>query len=323
MKIAVIIPTYNRADMVCEAVDSALGQTTPGRVIVVDDGSTDDTLERLKAYGDAITVVAQENAERGAARNAGAARAPDADLLLFLDADDVIRPGHLETLIELAGRHAEASVVSTGSLLVDRDLRPFEAYGHTRPGPVTLESFLMGRESLPPGATALRRSVFDAVGGFSERRDLSGSEDWLLMAHALTHAPGRRGGSATAFIRRHEGNTMANARSMRESMLLAHRLFFDEVWPPLANREGMPKLSSSIRERSEASLLVNAATGFYGVGEMSAARSALMEAAGAHRSVLAEPMFYWTMIRSLLGRRVTGALRDWKRRRAGGLTDLP
>ncbi len=70
MKIAVIIPTYNRADMVCEAVDSALGQTAPGQVIVVDDGSTDDTLARLADYGDAITVVAQENAERGAARNA-------------------------------------------------------------------------------------------------------------------------------------------------------------------------------------------------------------------------------------------------------------
>ncbi len=307
MKITVIIPTYNRAGMVCEAVDSALGQTVPGRVIVVDDGSTDDTLARLSDYGEAITVVAQENAERGAARNAGAARAPEADLLLFLDADDAIGPGHLEALARVAEAHPEASLVSTPSLLVDRDLK--------RSGPVTLESFLMGRESLPPPATAVRREVFDSLGGFSERRDLSGSEDWLFMAHALTHGPGHRGEAATAFIRKHEGNTMANARSMRETMLLAHRLFFDDVWPHVEGRPDAPRLSPGIRASSKARLLINAATGFYGVGEMRSARSTLWEAARADPSVLTSSMLHWTWMRSLLGGRLSGVLRAWKRRR--------
>lgn len=315
MKIAVVIPTYNRADMVCEAVDSALGQTARGQVIVVDDGSTDDTLARLSAYGDAITVVAQENAERGAARNAGAALAADADLLLFLDADDVIGPGHLEALARLAEAHPEATLVATPSLLVDRDLKPFQNYGQSRSGPVTLESFLMGRESLPPPATAVRREVFDSLGGFSERRDLSGSEDWLLMAHALTHAPGHRGGEPTAFIRRHEGNTMANAGSMRESMLLAHRLFFDDVWPHVEGRPEARGLSPGIRESSKAHLLINAATGFYGIGEMRAARSTLWEALRTDPRVLTSSMLHWTWMRSLLGGRLSSALRAWKRRR--------
>ena len=315
MKIAVIIPTYNRADMVCEAVDSALGQTARGQVIVVDDGSTDDTLARLAAYGDAITVVAQVNAERGAARNAGAARAPGADLLLFLDADDVIGPGHLEALAQLAEAHPEACVVSTPCVLVDRDLKPFQAYGHTRSGPVTLESFLMGRESLPPLATAVRREVFESLGGFSERRDLSGSEDWLLTAHALTFSPAHRGGEATAFIRRHEGNSMADARSMRDSMLLAHQLFFDDVWAHVGDRPEAPGLSPGIRDSSKARLLLNAATGFYGIGEMQAARSSLREAVRTDASVLRSSVLHWTWMRSLLGGRLSSALRAWKRRR--------
>ena len=315
MKIAVIIPTYNRADMVCEAVDSALGQTARGQVIVVDDGSTDDTLARLAAYGDAIIVVAQENAERGAARNAGAALAADADLLVFLDADDVMWPVHLEALARLAEEHPEASLVSTPSLLVDHDLKPFQNYGHSRSGPVTLESFLMGQESLPPVATAVRREVFESLGGFSERRDLSGSEDWLLMAHALTFAPGHRGGEATAFIRRHEGNSMADAGSMRDSMVLAHQLFFDDVWPHLEGRSEAPRLARGIRKGSKARLLIDAATGFYGIGEMRAARSTLLEAVRTDPSVLTSSMLHWTWMRSLLGGRLSGALRAWKRRR--------
>ena len=315
MKIAVVIPTYNRADMVCEAVDSALGQTAaPARVIVVDDGSTDDTLARLSAYGDAITVVAQENAERGAARNAGAARAPDADLVLFLDADDVMAPTHLEALTQLAEAHPEASLVSTPSMLVDRDLKPIEKYGNSLPGPVALEDFLMGRESLPTLATAVRRKVFDSLGGFDERRDLSASEDWLLMAHALTFSPGRRGENATALIRRHEGNSMANARSMRQSMLLAHQLFFDDVGRHSEGRPEAQGLSRGIRKSSKARLLINAATGFYGIGEMSAARSTLLEAVRTDPGVIMGPMFHWTWVRSLLGRRLSGMLRDWKRR---------
>ena len=144
---------------------------------------------------------------------------------------------------------------------------------------------------------------------------MSGSEDWLFMAHALTFAPGHRGEAATAFIRKHEGNTMANARSMRETMLLAHQLFFDEVWPHVEGRPEAPVLPTGIRDRSKARLLINAATGFYGIGEMRAARSTLWEAVRTDPGVLTNSMLHWTWMRSLLGGRLSDVLRAWKRRR--------
>ena len=71
-----IISTYNRAEMVCEAIGSTLSQDLGVRVVVVDDGSTDGTPEVVSSrFGSALTLVVQETAERGSARNRGAAEA--------------------------------------------------------------------------------------------------------------------------------------------------------------------------------------------------------------------------------------------------------
>lgn len=322
MNVAVVIPTYDRASMVVEAVESALGQTEACRVVVVDDGSTDDTLDRLEAFGPAIDVLVQPNRERGAARNAGAARAPDADLLVFLDADDRLRPDHVETVAGLARAHPEASLVTTRAALVDTGGGSLGELGNSRPGPVALEAFLLGRETVPQGATAFRREAFEAVGGFDERRALSGSEDWLLVARALTRARGHRGAAVTAVIRRHPGSSMADAESMERSMLMAHRLYFDGEAPSRhVEREGAgepgapapPAEVEALRDRSRAALLVQAATGHYGAGATGRARRALKEAVRADVSVALDPLWGWTWARSLLGPGVSGALRRLKR----------
>ena len=86
--ISVIIPTYNYARFLAEAIDSALGQSyAPLEIIVVDDGSTDATSEVLAAYGDRIRVLRQKNQGVAMARNAGIAAARG-DYLAFLDSDD-------------------------------------------------------------------------------------------------------------------------------------------------------------------------------------------------------------------------------------------
>jgi len=87
--VSVIIPTYNRAGLVVEAIESALRQTTPPReIIVIDDGSTDDTPRALAAFGDRIIAVRQENQGVGAARNRGLAMARGR-YIAFLDSDDI------------------------------------------------------------------------------------------------------------------------------------------------------------------------------------------------------------------------------------------
>jgi glycosyltransferase involved in cell wall biosynthesis len=102
--VSAIIPTYNRAHIICEAVDSVLIQTYPHiEVIVVDDGSKDDTLARLQKYGDTIRVISQANAGPAAARNRGIAEARG-DLIAFLDSDDIWLPTKIERQVALMQR---------------------------------------------------------------------------------------------------------------------------------------------------------------------------------------------------------------------------
>ncbi|HSR41193.1 MAG TPA: glycosyltransferase family A protein [Longimicrobiales bacterium] len=314
MNVAVVIPTHDRAEMVVQAVESALEQTAACRVIVVDDGSTDDTRERLGAFGGEITVLARENEERGAARNAGAAAAAGADLLCFLDSDDLLRPDHVRTLAELARRRPDAGLVAVRAVLVDRALEPVEPLGASPPGPVELEGFLLARQALPPSSVGVRAELFRTVGGFDERRVLAGSEDWLLTARALTLSPGFRGEASTVRLRRHGANTMSDPEGMLRTMLLAHRAYFDEALPGLGDRPAAEERFPGIRARSRARLLLNAATQFYADGRMPRARSLLAEAARTDPGVVGEPKWGWTGLRTLLGARLSRRLRRLKRR---------
>ena len=97
-KVSVIIPTYNRADGVREAVESVLRQTEPPlEIIVVDDGSTDGTAETLKTYGDSVRYIYQNNSGAAAARNAGIA-ASRGDIVAFIDSDCVAEKPWLSAL---------------------------------------------------------------------------------------------------------------------------------------------------------------------------------------------------------------------------------
>src|ERR1039457_5929793 len=99
--VSVIMPTYNRGYVVGEAIESILNQTYDNiEVVVVDDGSTDNTQEKLKEYGDRIRVVYQRNSGPAAARNRGI-RAARGEIIAFLDSDDVWLPTILERQVSL------------------------------------------------------------------------------------------------------------------------------------------------------------------------------------------------------------------------------
>jgi len=98
--VSVIIPTFNRAGIVTQAIDSVLAQSPPPHeLIVVDDGSTDETLRVLKKYGESINVVSQENGGASSARNRGCAVA-SGNWLAFLDSDDLWYPDRMAKLVE-------------------------------------------------------------------------------------------------------------------------------------------------------------------------------------------------------------------------------
>ncbi|WP_415183248.1 glycosyltransferase family 2 protein [Phaeovulum sp.] len=97
LPISVVIPTYNRASLTCAAIDSVLGQTAlPDEILIVDDGSQDDTRDVLKErYGDRINYLYQENQGVAAARNTGI-QAARCEFVAFLDSDDRWLPKKLE-----------------------------------------------------------------------------------------------------------------------------------------------------------------------------------------------------------------------------------
>lgn len=99
MNVSVVIPTYNRAHLIERTVGSVLAQeTAPTEIIVVDDGSTDDTTSVLAGLDSSVTAISKVNEGGAAARNAGVAAA-STDWIAFLDSDDLWRPDHLTRLL--------------------------------------------------------------------------------------------------------------------------------------------------------------------------------------------------------------------------------
>jgi len=113
MKVSIIIPTFNRAKYVCEAIDSALQQTMKDiEVIVVDDGSTDNTREKIKPYKDKIEYVYTKNGGPAHARNVGMKRAKG-EYISFLDSDDIYYPYKTDLQSSILDKFRDIALVHT------------------------------------------------------------------------------------------------------------------------------------------------------------------------------------------------------------------
>src|SRR3990167_8128796 len=118
-RVSVVIPTYNYARYLPQAIDSVLGQTYPHiEVVVVDDGSTDESRDVLRAYGSRIRWVQQERQGVSAARNRGV-RESRGDLVAFLDADDRWLPTKLERQVARWCNEPELGLVHAGEEIID------------------------------------------------------------------------------------------------------------------------------------------------------------------------------------------------------------
>jgi glycosyltransferase involved in cell wall biosynthesis len=219
--ISTIIPSYNYARFVREAIDSAVGQTyAPDEVIVVDDGSTDATAEVLASYGERIRVIRQQNQGVARARNAGIAAARG-EYVAFLDADDVWHPRKLE--LQIARFEADPSLG-----LVHCGIEMFDAGGNT------IDLFREGKEGdvaadllrLEPGTIAMTGSnimvpkrVAEELGGFDP--SLPPSEDWDFCYRVARRY--RVGFVAEVLVRyrNHASAAHMNIGRMETSMLLA------------------------------------------------------------------------------------------------------
>jgi glycosyltransferase involved in cell wall biosynthesis len=190
--LSVVIPTWNRAHLVCDAVDSALDQGSSVQVIVVDDGSTDDTRQVLSArFGSLIKLVLRaDRGGVGAARNAGIRHATG-ELIAFLDSDDLWLPGKLDAEMRLLELHPDVEVIISDSLAFAED-KPnhetwFEWNGLKRAtgGKVTRLSscgWLWGHWSntVAMCSITMRRRVLARLGEPIFPEDLVAGEDWEM-----------------------------------------------------------------------------------------------------------------------------------------------
>ncbi len=211
--ITAIIPVYNGRRFLREAVESITRQTLlPDRLIVIDDGSTDDSIAVLEGLPlqMPLTVVVQENCGQAASRNKGVSLA-DTEFIALLDQDDTWYPRHCEILVESLRVSPEMgwtysncdSVLDDGSLIQARLLDSFPISHPKRDFRTCLSEDMF----ILPSASLIRKKAFDDVGGFDEQ--LVGYEDDDLFLRLLVagwnnaYIP-----ESLSFWRMHGGNTI-------------------------------------------------------------------------------------------------------------------
>lgn len=176
MTLSIVIPSYGQAEYLPEAIESALNQTVPCQVIVVDDGSIDDSLVIAKTYQPQITLVSQVNKGLASARNTGIMGATG-DYVLFLDADDILELNCVEKILEVAEK-TEADIIAPSIKCFG--LGTQTAILMENP---TLEDFKVGNRIAY--SSAVKTTALKAVGGYSSKM-VEGFEDLHLWINLLT-----------------------------------------------------------------------------------------------------------------------------------------
>lgn len=210
MKISAVIPVYNGAIYLREAIDSILSQSRPANeVVILDDGSTDETPEIIASYGGTIRYHRQENCGAPAARNT-ALRVVTGEAIAFLDADNFWTPGRLEYLEEELQSRPEVDVVVGLVEMRDQRGRHFDKQQR--------KSLSTAHRLNQIDSMLLRKCIFDKIGPFDEQNRYSDDIEWYMRAleegvqfHMLPRA--------TVVYRLHAENMSRNTRESQHSLL--------------------------------------------------------------------------------------------------------
>jgi len=217
---ALVIPAYNRADLIAETIDSALAQHKPfSEIIVVDDGSTDDTLAVLKKYEGAVTVIATENQGVQAARNTGI-RAAKSDYVTVCDSDDLLEPEFLAVFSKWLAAHPSCDLLYSNFVSFNEKTVFGDRLSYAPPGlyadleaqddmwveiPELVQRIVKFQILFVTGMT-IKRSMFDVIGGYNVMFNRVGAEDFEFTLRAVTHANVAFCKRPLARVRRHLGN---------------------------------------------------------------------------------------------------------------------
>ena len=298
--VSVVIPTFNYGRFVASAIQSALDQTFRDfEIVVVDDGSTDDTTEIVSRFGAAVRYIYQPNRGLSAARNRGI-QAARGEWIGFLDADDLWLPTKLERQLSvLNGTAGGRVVVHSNYAILDEDggiQLKWSQPGLNNPFPESLRSELSVRDFVFKNwvgvLTALvRRHEVESIGGFDN--ELRGAEDWdlwlrlALAGHRFVYVE-----DSLAIYRWHRGSM----QSAIDQMLASRLRLLDKLFA----RPDLPLSVRSLRRRAYARLYYMAAVDRYYAGQR------LRMLASMWRMLTMSPHWGLVRIASVLGSRLRG-----------------
>ena len=246
--VSIVITCYNYGRYLAEAIDSALAQTLPAaEVIIVNDGSTDDTLTIAEGYAQrsaVVSVIDQRNQGLATASNNGI-RASSGEFFVRLDADDRLDPRHLERTVPLLASKLKKGYVYTG----------YQYFG-TRDDVVRARPFSAKKLAFRPSivaTTLIRRAAFDAVGGYSAEMRRA-YEDWdLYLSLSERGWYGIHLDEVLFYYRRRPGSmisiTFREWVSLMATLYRRHRALYREPFALLLGRAIVDRIRSRIGAR--------------------------------------------------------------------------
>jgi glycosyltransferase involved in cell wall biosynthesis len=288
----VVIATYNRSRLLKETIESVLKQTFQDfELIVVDDGSTDDTEKVLKSYGDRLRFLRQENRGPSAARNLGISFAR-ASWISIQDSDDICAPSHLETLYRFVEKNPDVGMVFANGAYVDdpgpkgKTIIPREKSKRMAERGVELTD-LFRTSIVRLQAALLSKEALLSIGGLDETLRICMDLDLgfrLLMRFPVAYLD-----EVVFFYRRHEGNIGRN----QELRLLENLRVIEKLVQDFPRAEEI--LGREHIDRRKAYRYYRLAKSRWKAGEKNGARNALRQA------VFLRPFFLKYRLYQLLG----------------------
>ncbi|MCL4551930.1 MAG: glycosyltransferase [Candidatus Marsarchaeota archaeon] len=269
-RVSVIIPAYNCQRFIEETIESVFSQTySDYEIIVVDDGSSDNTKDILQRYSDRVTYVYQENGGVSAARNRALALSRG-EFIAFLDHDDLWIPEKLERQVSVLDSSPSAGLVYSDCYYIDANgsiIGKYTDYIEAFRGNVFRQLFIC--DFIPFLTVLARRSAIDAVGYFKVGWAIA--EDYDLLLRIARAYPVEYLSLPLAKYRKHSGNMSRDVdRFLEESFMLVEN--FLASCPELKNVKGK-KLTTLHRD---------AAYQYLAVGQLTKARNQFLNAVKAH-----------------------------------------
>lgn len=238
--LSLVIPAYNRGSLIAETLDSALSQTVPfSDIVVVDDGSTDNTAEVLARYAGRVRIIRVPNGGVQRARNLGV-EAAQGDFVALCDSDDLLDPSYVATMGAWLAAHPECDSVYTNFVTFDAERTHADKFagapahffdGAMRSGPFwhaipDLYARTLDYQLLFSSGNLMRRSLYMELGGYDPRFNGVGGEDYEFTLRLVGAANMALCATPLVRVRRHGSNDSTdNVRQVSgEVRILEHAL---------------------------------------------------------------------------------------------------